>query len=521
MTQVISNHAPRGGDGVKSPGWLGYPKGAWLVIVVEFWERFSFYGMLAILALFLTDKTEQGGFGWSDDRALIFVGFYTGAMYALPAFGGYLADKVLGRRRAVTIGAGLMLFGQVMLVSPWAIPALLSYWSSLPLLTALQSLGIPLGTLFQPDIVESAIHTYSARFSADDGSTWLMIAYISASLGLYIAIGSLIAGNALMKSTLVVLCGDLFAHGDARRDGAYTYYYLGIDLGGLLSGLVVGFVAKLYGWYSGFFVGAVGMAVAFSLFLTFGTSWLGAVGNAVQKVSHKATAEIEELRGQQHSADRKGLLRLLLIAFLAMFLCAFSTAWFQIYGSWSLFLDRSVDRSIGDFVVPVPWFSSWNAAVIILMAPLTASLWVYLATRGKHVDIIYRYAFALACAAIGHLLMYRSAGIAASGAVASVWGPLVAIALLSIGELVAWTSTYGFVYRVAPIGYASATMGAWYLLTLGLGGYFSGVVGRQVDGLGYAKIFLAIGLSLGLLTLIAILARSTLKNLAAEADVVL
>src|SRR5580700_8682931 len=93
-------------------GWLGYPRGAWLIIGVEFSERFSFYGMLAILVLFLAGDVQHGGFGWSSAQALGLVGAYSGAMYAFPALGGYLADRVLGRRLAVTLGASSMLLGQ-------------------------------------------------------------------------------------------------------------------------------------------------------------------------------------------------------------------------------------------------------------------------------------------------------------------------------------------------------------------------------------------------------------------------
>ncbi|HEY7817042.1 MAG TPA: hypothetical protein VIG29_02405, partial [Vicinamibacteria bacterium] len=125
----------------RSSDWLGYPKGAWLIVGVEFWERFSFYGMVALLALFLTAAPARGGFGWPDAKALSLVGLYSGAMYALPAFGGYLADRVLGRRRAVAMGAGLMLAGHVLMASPVFIPLLLGLWRGEPLLEALQELG--------------------------------------------------------------------------------------------------------------------------------------------------------------------------------------------------------------------------------------------------------------------------------------------------------------------------------------------------------------------------------------------
>ena len=135
----------------------------------------------------------------------------------------------------------------------------------------------------------------------------------------------------------------------------------------------------------------------------------------------------------------------------------------------------------GSFLIPVPWFTSINAAVVIVLAPLVAAFWVRLGTRNQRVDIVQKYAFALAMVTVGHLLMYLSARNAAPAALASVWIPLVALSLLGMGEIVAWTATYGMVSRAAPAGFASVAMGAWYLLTLGLGGYLSGFTGGLLE----------------------------------------
>jgi POT family proton-dependent oligopeptide transporter len=131
--------------------------------------------------------------------------------------------------------------------------------------------------------------------------------------------------------------------------------------------------------------------------------------------------------------------------------------------------------------VPVAWFSSINAAVVILIAPGIAALWVRLAARNRQVDIVQKYFFAISMAMLGNALMYVAGLLTVHGAQAPLWIPLVSVALLGFGEIVAWTATYGFVSRAAPAGFASVTMGAWYLLTLGLGGYLSGVTGSDVS----------------------------------------
>ncbi len=497
--------------------WLGYPKGAWLIVGVEFWERFSFYGMLALLALFLTGDPGRGGFGWPDAKALGLVGIYSGAMYALPAFGGYLADRVLGRRRAVAIGAGLMLTGHVLMASPVFIPRLLSAWRGVALLDALRKLGAPLGYLLRPPTIEAAITSRAALFGAEQGEAWLSQAYLGASLGFYTAIACLIIGNALMKSTMVVLCGDTFpkgAEGHSRREGAYAYYYLGIALGALLSGFTVGTVAESFGWHYGFTLAAVGMAVALVSYILLGRLWLGDIGLAPERpASARGEAPLD--------ARRQTWTRLSLVLLLALLLCVFSTGWFQLYGSWSLFIERSVDRTIGGFTIPVPWFASANAGVVILIAPFLATFLVRLDKRNQSVDIVQKYVFALATVAMGHLLMWWAASSASLEARAPLWIPLGAVALTALGELVAWTSTYGIVYRAAPAGLVSATMGAWYFMTLGVGGYLSGFTGLWVESLGFAGTFIAVGAVMAGSAVAGLLARGTLIRLATQAGVTL
>jgi len=454
----------RGDGDLSSTVIWGFPRGALLIIGVEFWERFSFYGMLSILALFLTASPAEGGFGWPAARALTLVGAYSGAMYALPAVGGYLADRVLGRRRAVTWGASCQLLGQLVLATPW--------------------------------------HTHALALG-----------------GFYAAIGFLITGNALMKSTLVVLCGETMQANDPRREAAYTYYYLGIAVAAMLSGVLVGRVAASLGWHVGFGVAAVGMAVALGSYLVLAPAWLGKIGlepngsGTAVEAAVAASSSVAEAR-------REAWRRIGLLTVLAALLCVFSVGWFQLYGSWLLFIERHVDRNVLSFAIPVPWFTSMNAAVVIVLSPLVAALWVRLEAQQRHIDIVQKYCFALATVALGHALMVLSAEQSAQQP-AAAWMPIVALSLLGVGELVAWTATYGLVSRAAPSGYASVTMGAWYLLTLGLGGYLSGFSGGMVDVAGFAVTFGRIAVAMGVAAILALLLRRPLRALASRARVAL
>ena len=500
-------------------GWLGYPRGAWLIIGVEFWERFSFYGMLAILVLFLTGSPTHGGFGWSAAKAIGLVGAYTGSMYAFPAFGGYLADRVLGRRRAVAIGASFMLLGQVLMTAPTFLPAALGAWHGVPLLDALHALGAPLGQIVPSETVAAALALHGAALDAHFGAAWLEQAYSAAAAGFYVALLCLIVGNALMKSTLVVLCGESFEPGDSHRESAYAYYYLGIAVGAMLSGIIVGAVAESYGWQYGFGVAAVGMAVALGLYFALAPRWLGNIG-ARPSARARAPAEVRVSAAPRDPvARREDLQRIRLLLILAMLLCVFSVGWFQMFGSWALFLERWVDRRVGSLAIPVPWFGSWQGVVVIALTPFVANWLLRRAARDRQVDIVQKYVFALATVSCGHLLMWVGALGARIDSPAPLWIPIVAFGVIALGELVAWTATYGVVSRAAPAGLASMTMGAWYLLTLGLGGYLSGFSGRAVDAYGFAPTFAGIGVLAAAVAAAGVCLRAPLKRLAGRAGV--
>lgn len=503
--------------------WIGYPKGAWLIIGVEFWERFSFYGMLSILVLFLTGRPDRGGFGWSASEALALLGMYSFSMYAFPALGGFVADRILGRRRAVTVGATFMLIGQIMLSSPVFLPELLGRWHGAPLLQSLHELGVPLGRLRHSAALDATIASHGALLDAGAGAEWLGQAYLAAAAGFFVALFCLVLGNALMKSTLVVLCGETMSTDDPRREAAYAYYYLGISIGAMLSGIAVGWVAEAFGWHFGFALAAAGMTVALGSYLLFARRWLGEIGVRPDTAARRdgALRRGGATRAPAMQARAEVLRRIGLLSVLAALLCAFSVGWFQLFGSWLLFIERDVDRTVGSFVVPVPWFTSMNAAVVILLAPLVAALWVRLGIRNRRVDIVQKYAFALSMVVMGHALMWLAARHATTAAPAPVWIPLIALSMLAIGELVAWTATYGMVSRAAPTGFASVAMGAWYLSTLGLGGYLSAFTGPLIDSAGFAAAFGAVAAAMGAVCVLAVLLRAPLARLAARAGVTL
>lgn len=460
------------------------PKGALVVISFEFFERFGLFSIMALLALFLTGARATGGMGWESAAALRFVGIFTGLMYVFPVIGGALADRWIGRKRAVAIGGVLMLVGYVLFTTPSLVPVLVGLVGGDDTAARFAAISAPLGSWTAPPGLSAPVE----------------LAYVLTTWGFHAAALLLVLGYAFVKSTLVVILGDTFDSRDERRHAAYAYYLAGINLGGLLSGFVVGSVAVGFGWGIAFLVPAVGMAIAVAIFLVFGR-WLP----NTSPTGKQATAAVVR---EPHEA-----VRLFILSVFIFLLLMHSIVMFQLYGAALLFLENRVDRTVGGFTIPSPWFLSLFSGVTILSAPLLARLWLWLHSRNREPDIIGKYALALALAGAGLLIFAWSAAAAVPA-----WGLLTfGIGLIAVSEVMAWTSTYGLVYRLAPSRLTSAAMGGFYAGSFGIGGYLAGWLGQFMERLGADVYFLAIGIASVAFGVVAIALRGTLSRVAARA----
>jgi POT family proton-dependent oligopeptide transporter len=454
-----------------------FPRGAQLVIGFEFCERVGFYSMVSLLALFLSATRAAGGFAWDDKPALTLLGVFSGLMYALPVAGGWVADRFLGHRRALTVG-GTLMFAAYLLLTATVFMAHVSPVRS------------PMGLWSIPDDLPAALRS----------------AYASISAGFWISICALIVGNSLIKSTLVVALGDTFLGEDARREPAYAYYYAGINLGGLVAGLAAGSTAAAYGWAPAFGVSAIAMGIALGAYLALGRRSLN---------PRPASASIKTAPGATATDTSGSGVRLFILAVFALLLLVYSIGSFQLWGTMSLFLERSVDRHVAAFEIPTQWFTSIESAALILAAPAFAALWGSLARRHREPDNLVKYALALFLGAAGLLLFAIAAWPHAGTARAGWLLPALGIWIQATGEVAAWTVTYGLVYRLAPPRIVSAVMGAFYAMTLGLGGYLAGQVGTFAAGLGQGRYFLVLGVATAVAGLVALLVRPGLRAVAA------
>ncbi|GAB7220269.1 peptide MFS transporter [Vibrio comitans] len=409
---------------------LGHPRGLFLLFSTELWERFSYYAMRAILVLYLTDTTLNGGLGWSTKEALDLYGIYTGLVYITPLIGGWIADNFLGQRKSVLIGGVLMALGQFSL----------------------------------------ALHGHA--FGLDIHTTF------------YFGLTLLILGNGLFKPNISTMVGDLYKEGDNRRDGAFTIFYMGINLGALIAGVISGSVANSFGWNAGFLVAGIGMLLSVVLQMSLSRSWLGDIG----------TVPAAKLAQQKNNSKQKAPLtkqeidRLKVIMVLGLFVIVFWAGFEQAGGLMNIYTQQYTDRMVGSFEVPAAWFQSLNPLFIMLLAPLLAALWVKLGKREPTSPV--KFAVALFFLAVGFLFMV-GAVLQQGGdetVKTSMFWLVGAFFFHTLGELCISPIGLSMVTKLAPLRLASLLMGAWFGFNA-IANYVAGLIGSHVGDFGAMSIF--------------------------------
>ena len=310
----------------------GHPKGLYLLFFTEMWERFSYYGMRAILSLYLTKKLMEGGLGMNKEEAMVLYGYFTGFVYFTPLIGGWLADRYLGKRLAITIGGITMMLGQF--------------------------------TLFA----------------------------MNNMMGLYVGLLLIIIGNGFFKPNISTLVGGLYKDGDERRDAAFSIFYMGINLGAMFAPIVIGAISDnlfattnadgtiAYGYRYGFLASGIGMLLGQVIFNVLSPKYLGdlgvkPVGAAVDTVESAGVKSVNPETGKELN-EREERQRISVIFILLIFAVFFWAGFEQAGSSLSLYTDKYIDRTIGGFEIPTSWFQSVNPLFIVTLTPLFTMFWV-------------------------------------------------------------------------------------------------------------------------------------------------
>ncbi|EGU39872.1 hypothetical protein VII00023_14161 [Vibrio ichthyoenteri ATCC 700023] len=431
--------------------FFGHPRGLFLLFGTELWERFSYYAMRAVLVLYLTDTTLNGGLGWSTKDALDLYGIYTGLVYITPLIGGWLADNYLGQRRSILIGGALMAIGQFTL----ALPA--------------DMLGMTM------------MHSF------------------------YLGLALLITGNGLFKPNISTMVGDLYKEGDNRRDGAFTIFYMGINIGALLAGVVSGSVTNEFGWKAGFVAAGIGMLMSLVMQMTLAQSWLGDIGRepaAKRDLAIKNSSKKEALTKEEFD-------RIKVILVMSLFTIVFWAGFEQAGGLMNIYTQQYTDRMIGGFEVPAAWFQSLNPFFIITLAPILAVLWVKLGKREPNSPV--KFAMAMFFLALGFLCMMGA--VMEQGGDTTVKTSMLwlvgAFFFHTLGELCLSPIGLSLVTKLAPLRLASLMMGAWFGCNA-IANYVAGYVGSHVGELGALAIFSGIAVTATISGIVLLLFSNTL-----------
>jgi proton-dependent oligopeptide transporter, POT family len=479
-------------DGDAAGTFLGHPKGLFVLFFAEMWERFSYYGMRALLIFYLTKHWL-----FSDEKSGVIYGAYTALVYITPVLGGYLADRYLGQRKAVTYGAVLLTFGHFLM----------------------------------------GFEGSGGQDAASLNIFWLALAFI-------------IVGSGFLKANISVIVGQLYPRTDVRRDGAYTIFYMGINLGAALGALLCGYLGETFGWSYGFGAAGVGMLLGLIVFIVFKPLLLGRGEPLNPEALNKTVLGIKLewllylvglvavvvcwwlVQNQAVVGSLLGAAGAILVVyvlwtavrklephdrdriFAAMFLIIGSILFWALFeqagSSLNLFTDRHVDRS----GVPASVFQSLNAIYIVLLAPLFAWLWTTLGRKGLEPSAPAKFGLGIVQLGIGFLVL-----VAGSAAAGDSMVPVLFIFLIYLfhttGELCLSPVGLSAMNRLAPAHLASLIMGTWFFASA-TGNFVAGLIsaatgseaasgegaGREVVMAVYSQIgWIAIGVGIAVVVI--------------------
>jgi POT family proton-dependent oligopeptide transporter len=478
--------------------WFGHPRGLSTLFFSEMWERFSYYGMRALLMLFMVAPTDLGGFGFSAAKAGIIVGMYTAMVYLAGVAGGWLADKFLGLRTAVLYGGIGIMSGHIALALPW-------------------------------------VNTF------------------------YVGLVLIILGTGLLKPCISTLVGKLYSAEDPRRDSGFSIYYMGINLGALAAPFVCGYLAQgesfraflttvglssHASWHFGFGAAAVGMGLGLVQYVI---GWRYLPESAARPTPPRDAAEathnrqilvfvllgifgVPALLGGLGAAgviditaerlgDWTGILLILLVigVFGGLFLskkfssperrrlvvvmllffgaAVFFSCFEQAASTMSLFADRSTRNEIFGWAFPSSFWQSVNAAFVIMLAPVFAWLWLKLAKVHKDPSSPAKFGIAMVLVALSFLVMVPATRMVVADPTVQV-SPIWLLSLYFIqtcAEMCLSPVGLSSMTKLAPVSIGGMVMGIWFL-GASVGNYLAGKVASQYENIPLDKIFIYVAI---------------------------
>ena len=461
---------------------FGHPVGLYVLFFTEMWERFSYYGMRAILVLYMVARTsdDNAGLGWDDGRALALYGWYTMLVYVASIPGGIIADKILGQKKSVMVGGWLLVAGH--------------------------------GTLS-----------------------------IEQDWAFYVGLVLIILGVGMLKPNISTLVGGLYKKGDERRDKGFSIFYIGINVGAAMAALIVGFVANAWGWHYGFGLAAIGMVFG-QLVYIWGQKFLTHVGNKPNKEEEKekGTISISEIIRRNFTNKNTLLIMLLFVAasfaiplllfeseqtayiifflFLTLVIGSLITiyndlngkiekdryvvlllsfiivivfwgAFEQAGGLMNLYAQNKTDRIMMGVEIPAAVFQLFNPFYILILAVPVANFWIWVNHKGKEATSLFKMANGVIIMGLGFIFMVFASMEYEALVESAMYWLILAYLLHTIGELCASPVVLSFVTKLAPAKYGALMMGVYFAST-GFGNKVAGIIGESAEGAGEINIFI-------------------------------
>ncbi|MBN8824942.1 MULTISPECIES: peptide MFS transporter [unclassified Spirosoma] len=450
-----------------TPTFFGHPIGLFVLFFTEMWERFSYYGMRAILLLFLIDKV-RGGLGLNETEGAAIYGIYTASVYLLSLPGGWIADTLLGQRKSIWYGGLIIMLGHIIL-------------------------AIPAGPgLFYTGLCVVAM------------------------------------GTGLLKPNISSIVGELYPEGGARKDAGFSIFYMGINLGSLIGISVVGYLGQRVGWHYGFGAAAVAMGLGLITFQILGQRYLGDHGKQVTATTEVEQGSgsnrsllafvglligvllilqwsgVLDMTTAPGLAQAMGTIICLIavsyfvyilvaggldavekkrVAVLFVFFMASALFWAgneQQGSSLQIFADRYTDLNFFGWMVPSSWFQNLNPAFILTFSPVLASLWVFLANRKIDFSVPAKFATSLLLLGLAYVIMVFASRLALSGVKTSPVYLSFTYLFFTLGELFLSPVGLSAFSKLAPRRYTSQLMGLWFVGT-SLGNLIAGLFAGGFD----------------------------------------
>ena len=380
---------------------FGHPYGLYVLFFTELWERFSYYGMRALLVLFLISETtsDNPGYGWTESEAIYLYGWYTMLVYVAGIPGGWLADKVLGQKKTVMLGGALLVLGHSIL----------------------------------------AIDNITA---------------------FYTGLGFIILGVGGLKPNISTMVGGLYRSDDNRRDIGFKIFYMGINIGAFLSAIIIGGIGEVYGWHYGFGLAGIGMLLGQIVFM-WGQKYLVGIGDYIGKQDNPDN----EKMNKPLTSIEKDRVKVLLLSFLivVVFWGAFEQAG-GLMNIYAFEKTNRVISSI-NFEVPATWFQSLNAGFIVLFAVAVGKFWAWWKSLGRESALLFQMAVGVIIMALGFAVMSEAALEFERNGSSAMYYLVLAYLLHTLGELCTSPTAMALITKLAPVKYASLMMGTYFACT--------------------------------------------------------